>query len=133
MVEEKLKHLEFIQNIISRLSHKSFLVKGWSITAISAICAFGIDKSNFLVFLVGIPLALLFWFLDAKYLSLERCFRKLYSKVRKGKVKNFSMKIDNSKNLRLILKTMFGSTIWPIYSLQLLVIASLFFYYFKCY
>ena len=133
MREEKIKHLEFIQNIISRLSQKSFLVKGWSITAISALGAFGIDKMNPFIFLIGIPLSLLFWFLDAKYLSLERCFRILYDKVRKEKVKNFSMKIEDSKNSRMLLKTMFGSTILPIYCTQIMIMLILIFYYLKCY
>ena len=30
--EEKLKHLEFIQSVISRMSANSFFLKGWGVT-----------------------------------------------------------------------------------------------------
>ncbi len=131
-MEEKIKHLEFIQNVISRLSHKSFLVKSWSITTLAAICAFGIEKQNSLIFILGIPVSLLFWYLDSKYLMLERCFRKLYNKVRKDKVNSFSMKISNSKDIKMHLKTAFGHTVAPIYLLELLLCIGGMIYYFFC-
>ena len=39
MSEDKLKHLEFIQNIITRMNTNSFLIKGWAVTIASAILA----------------------------------------------------------------------------------------------
>jgi hypothetical protein len=33
---DKIKHLEMIQAVISRLANNSFLLKGWSITLVSA-------------------------------------------------------------------------------------------------
>ena len=33
MNETRVKHLEFIQAVITRLAHDSFLYKGWAITA----------------------------------------------------------------------------------------------------
>ena len=38
-MEKKLKHLEFIQNVILRMNNNSFLIKGWAITLISALFA----------------------------------------------------------------------------------------------
>ena len=35
MNENKLKHLEFIQNIITRMNSNSFVIKGWSITLVT--------------------------------------------------------------------------------------------------
>jgi hypothetical protein len=32
MMDAKLKHLEFIQAVISRMSTSSFIFKGWAIT-----------------------------------------------------------------------------------------------------
>ena len=37
MKDEKIKHLEFIQSIISRMANNSFIIKGWSITVLTAI------------------------------------------------------------------------------------------------
>lgn len=120
-MEEKIKHLEFIQNVIHRLSHKSFLVKSWSITTITAICAFGVDKSNAVIFLIGIPVSLLFWFLDSRYLLLERCYRNLYNLVRKNKKKNFTMEVEDGKDFKQQFKSVFSSTICPIYLLELVL------------
>ena len=128
-MEEKLKHLEFIQNVIERLSHKSFLVKSWSITTILALSAYGIDKNNALIFLIGIPTSFLFWYLDSKYLHLERCFRKLYNKVRKGKANELSMKIKRNNSFKKQLKAAFSHTTWPIYCFQVLICTAGFIYY----
>ena len=46
-MEKKLKHLEFIQSIITRMASNSFLLKGWAITIVSALIAISIDKNNF--------------------------------------------------------------------------------------
>ena len=99
MTEEQLKHLEFIQNIITRMNTNSFQMKGWAVTIISALLALYASTgiNNFL--LIGIFPALIFWFLDACYLTEERKFRGLYkdvagiSKVQKG-IKPFEMSKD---------------------------------------
>ncbi len=38
-MDAKLKHLEFVQGVVNRLSTNSFLLKGWSIILISALFA----------------------------------------------------------------------------------------------
>ena len=37
--DKKLKHLEFVQNVITRMNTNSFLIKGWSVTLVAAIFA----------------------------------------------------------------------------------------------
>jgi hypothetical protein len=37
MDENKRKHLEFIQGVITRMNTSSFLIKGWTITLVSAL------------------------------------------------------------------------------------------------
>ena len=46
-MEQKLKHLEFIQNVINRMNSNSFLIKGWAVTLIAAIFALAAKDSNF--------------------------------------------------------------------------------------
>ncbi len=80
------KELDLIQNIITRMSNNSFLVKGWTITLISALIVFGKDvimvKANGLYYLITIMLIVIpFWWLDAFFLHREKIFRKLYHKV----------------------------------------------------
>lgn len=81
MNENKLKHLEFIQNIITRMNANSFLIKGWSVTLVSALFALAADKANLNFVLVAYVPVLMFWVLDGFFLSQERQYRKLYEKV----------------------------------------------------
>ncbi len=81
-MEQKTKHMEFIQGVINRLSQNSFLLKGWSVVLISALFALSAGDSNpaFIV-LAYIP-AFIFWGLDGYFLREERKFRALYDHVR---------------------------------------------------
>jgi len=80
-MEAKLKHLEFIQNIITRMNSNSFMLKGWCITLVSALFALSAKDSNTLYILITyIPIPL-FWILDGYYLSQERQYRDLYKEV----------------------------------------------------
>lgn len=81
-MEEKLKHLEFIQGVINRLSTNSFLLKGWNVILVSALFSLATyDTNPMYVFLAYIP-AFVFWGLDGYFLSQERKYRRLYDKVR---------------------------------------------------
>ena len=122
MKEIRVKHLELIHNVIDRLSHKSFLVKSWSITAITALMAFGIDKEDYKIFIIGVPVALLFWYLDTHYLWLEKIFRELYNAVIKKEAKSMSMDISNYKSKINPWKIAFRPTIWPIYLSEIILL-----------
>lgn len=81
-LEKKLKHLEMLQAVISRMAHNSFLLKGWNVVLVSAIFVLASSESrSHLVFLAYLPTAA-FWLLDGYFLRQERLFRKLYDKVR---------------------------------------------------
>ena len=81
MEQEKIQHLEFIQNNINRMNSNSFQIKEWMITIVSALLALYVSSGNEnYIFLAIIPTAL-FWFLDAYYLLQERKFRCLYNDV----------------------------------------------------
>ena len=81
MTEKEMKHLEFIQAIITRMNTNSFLIKGWSITLVSALLAlYASNKHVAYIFIAIIP-TIIFWFLDSYYLQQERKFRGLYNDV----------------------------------------------------
>ena len=82
-MDAKLKHLEFIQAVISRMSTSSFLFKGWAITIAAALSAFGAVKDKTPLLIIAAISTLLFWGLDAYYLWLERRFIDLYRAVAK--------------------------------------------------
>ena len=79
MLDEKVKHLEFIQNIINRMNSNSFYIKVWTVTVVSAILAIYASTKNCNFVLVAIFPSVIFWFLDTYYLTQERRFRALYN------------------------------------------------------
>jgi hypothetical protein len=81
MDECKIKHLEFIQNVITRMNANSFQLKRMAIMIVAAFLAIYAGTSNSLFILVGIFPTLIFWFLDSYYLQQERVFRGIYSDV----------------------------------------------------
>ncbi len=81
-MDSKLKHLEFIQGVINRLSTNSFLLKGWSVVLVSALFALSTNNSNVRFIILAYIPAIVFWGLDGYFLSLERVYRKHYERVR---------------------------------------------------
>lgn len=118
--ENKRKHLEFIQEVVKRLSGNSFLLKGWSITLVVAIITLAISGGDIAdinkhqkIYLIStaFSLVIIFWILDAYYLSQERAYRSLYDEVR---LKD-NDKIDFSLNAKHLLE---GRNSWLSSSLS---------------
>lgn len=85
--EQRLKHMDMIQAVITRMAENSFLIKGWSITLISALFALAANDTNEMYAVLALLPALCFWGLDAYYLRQERLYRKLYDYIRPGNPK----------------------------------------------
>lgn len=81
MDPDKLKHLEFLQGAINRTNTNSFQIKGLAITIVAAILAIYASNPKQLLLLMPIPSCLLFWFIDAYYLMIERRLRGIYTDV----------------------------------------------------
>jgi hypothetical protein len=98
-MEAKLKHLEFVQAVISRVATNSFLFKGWAITLAAGLSAFGAANTKHALFAIALVSTVMFWALDGYYLWLERRFIDLYVSVaakREDQI-DFSMKIDKTR------------------------------------
>jgi hypothetical protein len=80
MNEDQRKHLDFIQAAIIRMAACSFQLKGWNVTLVAAILAIiaSSQEVNFLLPAMGLVPALIFAFLDATYLKMERQYVKMY-------------------------------------------------------
>jgi len=99
MSPEKIKHLDYIQAVITRMNANSFQLKGWMVTLASAILALYASTKNHNFVLVAILPVLIFWFMDAFYLTQERKFRGLYNDVagiteNSKDIKPFAMRPD---------------------------------------
>ena len=81
-MENKRKHLDFLQLVITRMNVNSFLLKGWAVTLVAALFAFAAKDTNIKYVSITYISTFLFWFLDGYYLSLERQYRELYNVVK---------------------------------------------------
>jgi len=84
MDEQTIRHLELIQDVVTRLAQNSFAYKGWTIALVAAIFALAAGQAQAAYLLVALVPTLAFWGLDGYYLRQERLFRKLYDGVRKA-------------------------------------------------
>lgn len=82
MNDQRIKHLEMIQAIINRMATNSFIIKGWSVTLVSALFALSAKDADGRYVLVSYFPAIIFWILDSYFLYQERLFQNLFDKVR---------------------------------------------------
>jgi len=110
----KVKHLEMIQVIISRMANSSFLLKGWSVVLVSALFALAAkDAEISFIFTAYFP-ALAFWILDGYFLGQERLFRKLYDQIRLTEEDKIDFSMDRSSITKKYewLKAIFSKTLF---------------------
>lgn len=113
MEDGKIKHLEMIQNTITRMANNSFLLKGWAVTLLAGIFALVWEKDGLLHYLLAYIPVFMFWFLDAYYLQQERLYRGLYDEVRQsGTNILFSMSppSTSTKNSYCYINVLFSKT-----------------------
>jgi hypothetical protein len=92
-MEQKIKHLEFIQTTINRMAGNSFLLKGWTVTLTGGLLALTFKQIDRRYLDISIAILIVFWLLDSYYLAHERKFIALFNRVRKqpGDTTDFSM------------------------------------------
>ena len=119
-MENKRKHLEFIQAVLSRMAGNLFFLRGWTITLIAALLALFAKgtNSNYIVYFL-IVLTFVFWILDGYFLSQERLYRDLYNHVRKLKEGEIDFSMDTSEYKKYkkntLIYSMFSSTLLIFY------------------
>mgnify|MGYP003314736548 CR=1 FL=1 len=141
----KEKHLEFIQNNITRMNNCSFQIKGWSLTIVSALLALyassvkdvdGVAKGNTMFLIIGVLPEIVFWCLDSYYLQQERKFRGVYDDVAeiskeetRNKIKPFEMPLQYYQGGKYCFwRVFFSKTIWPIYLLVIAILVAGYFF-----
>lgn len=97
IVENKPKHLEFIQRSIDRLENNSILLKGWTIILAATLLGLFVSNSDSVesvpIFVICLPV-LGFWLLDAHFQSQERLYRALHESVRKVEEEDIDYSMD---------------------------------------
>lgn len=128
-MNKKVKHLEMIQNVISRMGGNLFILKGWTITLIMALLSISVKSFDMVYAFLAFVIISIFWILDGYFLSMERCYRKLYDDVRQKNEKDIDFSMDYSqfmKQKNTWIKSMFSKTLLIFYGILFLAIIVVF-------
>lgn len=114
------QHLSFIQGVISRMNSNSFSMKGWMVAIVSALCAVYASNStldaSYIYIIAALIADILFCFLDAYYLKMEKEYRKLYNKVLKSPVEtDFNMMIEDEQKV-CFCEAFKSPSVWILYT-----------------
>jgi hypothetical protein len=119
LAPDRVKSLEFAQAIISRLGSNSFAIKGWSITLATAIFAFTAKESQpYYAALAFLP-AIVFWVLDAYYMSLEHAYRDVFNELLDAEKRDAYNLTADTKNY--LLKKAFSPAVMFVHVVPIVV------------
>lgn len=134
MTEHFHKHLDILQGLINRMAGNSSTCKNYCVTLVTWVLALDqVKTEHTLTGLAFIPVVL-FCFLDAYYLSLERHFKKQFKDITKLwqddklKTKHLFTIQPSDKGLHgigLVLEAIGSYSIFPFYGALSLVIGVL--------
>lgn len=79
--EDRRKHLDFIQAVVTRMSAASSTAKSWLLPVVTATYGYALTQKADSIAALGIAAVIVFAFLDANYLRQEKAYRKLYDAV----------------------------------------------------
>ncbi|WP_284964285.1 HIT family protein [Cutibacterium namnetense] len=83
--DDRRKHLDYIQAVVTRQSAASASVKGWLLPIVTATFGFALTQDSWPLAALGLVSVMLFAYLDANYLRSEKRFRKLYNTVARSR------------------------------------------------
>jgi hypothetical protein len=120
--DNKIKHLEFIQNVITRMNSNSFIIKSWCITLVSALFAFTAKDSNISFALITYIVIPCFWILDGFFIYREKDYRDLYEIVRNKNEEeiDFDMKPANLCYFSWLWDGILTKTLIPFYGIMII-------------
>lgn len=136
MDADKIKHLDYVQNAITRMADNSFKIKSLTITLLTAFVGIYVKTGEERFLKVTIFPLLLFWILDSYYLQQERKFRAIYDgligKNNQLRIRPFEMPLKKVKGAYYcFLRVMFSKTERLLY-LGLIIIIVLYSWILQC-
>lgn len=121
------QHLSFIQGVITRMNSNSFSMKGWMVAIVSALLAVFAANANaacsYLYLIAAMMADIIFCFLDAYYLKMEKQYRDLYDKVR-ATPENTDFGMDASIFPRTLCEALKSNSVWILYLAVFLFLVS---------
>lgn len=130
-------HLSFIQGIINRMGTNSASCKTWCITLVSAIIIIAAsEQDSDYIWIASFPL-MLFMFLDAYYLGLERRFIDSYNNIVENLHSNtfktedvfrITFKKGIFNTVKATISALMSTSIYPFYLLLVAILVTINFY-----
>jgi len=114
MPDPKPEHLAMVQGVITRMAGNSFLLKGWAVTLVAGLTALAKTGAHQHVAWIACGVVVVFAFLDAMYLAVERAYRVLYDNVVAGSATTWSLKAQGLSVGRF-LRALFSWSVLPLY------------------
>ncbi|MEU2371653.1 hypothetical protein ACPCC5_23080 [Streptomyces pseudogriseolus] len=124
---DTVKHLEFLQAVITRLNNTAFLIKGWAMTLTAGIIGLAASQGDLKICGAGLVPVSTFWLLDAYFLRQERMYRCLYDAVRhpESSVERFSMNATSYKSTVLFRKAATSPLLLLFYATSIVTLLAL--------
>lgn len=122
-MEKKMKHLDFIQLVITRMNANSFLLKGWAVTLVVALFALDISRTSISFVKISFLPAILFWVLDGYFLYQERLFKELYDEVRLKNESHIDFSMKRASSIIKFFDALFSKTLTLFYGALIITIA----------
>ena len=114
--------LQMIQGIITRLAANSGALKGFTVPVVTALLGVGIDKSSDRFVWLGIYPIVVFGFLDAFYLALEKRYRNLYRTAATTDPDSEWSLAAGQASFGEILDAVRSPSVWAFYGAALIVV-----------
>ena len=121
MDNNRVAHLQMLQNVISRMASNSSMFKGWAVTLVAAAFALAAKDAEQRYLLVAYVPTAMFWVVDAYYLRVERQFCDLYEAVASSK-EEVDFKMDPSELPQSVVSAFVGSINAVFYGVMLSIV-----------
>jgi|AraplaDrversion2_2_1032049.scaffolds.fasta_scaffold106570_2 hypothetical protein len=83
IAELRVKHLEMVQSLVTRMAGYGVSLKNYCITVVTAVLGFSFTLQRPAVAALALLPLIAFALLDAQYLRVERRFRALFDEIRR--------------------------------------------------
>lgn len=132
-------HIDLVEAQISRMSDNSKQMKTWCIALVSGIVGIYMQTGNWFLLWIGFAIIILFAWMDAYYLFIERQFRCVYNDIvgignkkdgcediEKKEIPPYGMpRKEYKKGFKNHVSPIVSFSIWPIYSVALIAVICL--------
>lgn len=129
-VDILFKEIDLVESCINRMAANSFEIKKWTVGIIAILAGLikqDVSVNDCKITILFLMVILIFWWLDAFFLKMERLYRKKYSWLIKERIEgnmndlfnlnpyNKAMMLDSEKCMPSHICVMFSRTLCPFY------------------